>query len=205
MTMTWQIAIRDLRSWVESYVQTRLGALVEFTRVAASTATGEKDAVEVGGGDQRMQRPVRRVEPWGVRGRPPAGVFAAIVKAIAGASNGLLVGISSTRYGSQALEAGETEIYCSASGTRIFLDKTGTIHIDAASGQDVILNGGTLQVARETDALDVGTLVATAGPYPVLFTYTPGAYPPPGTPQSGASISLAGIVAKGTGAAHTKG
>lgn len=203
--MTWQAAIRELRSWVETYVQTRLGALVEFTRLAASTATGEEDSVEVGGGDQRMQRPVRRIEPWGLRGRPPAGVWAAVIKAIAGASNGLMVGISTTRHGPADLETGETELYCSASGTRVYLDKDGVVHIDAASGQDIIFNGGTLRVAREHDALDVGTLVATAGPYPVVFTYVPGAYPGAGTPQSGPSISLAGIVADGTGAPHTKG
>ena len=171
--MTWQTAIRELRSWVETYVQTRLGALVEFTRVASATASGEKDSVEVGGGDQRKQRPVRRIEHWGLRGRPPAGIWAVVIKAIAGASNGLLVGISTTRHGSQNLEAGETEIYCSASGTRVFLDKNGTIHVDAASGQDVIIDGGSAKVHRVGDHGDAGTLKFTAVASGVLVgTYT---------------------------------
>ena len=89
------------------------------------------------------------------------------------------------------------------SGATITIGTSGQIDVTAAAGQDLRLNAGTKQVAREEDALNVGTLVATAGPYPVLFTYVPGtagaaAPAPPG------GVALAGVVLTGTGAPTVK-
>lgn len=83
-------------------------------------------------------------------------------------------------------------------------DAAGTtveIHVD---GGDIILNGGTLKVAREHDGLNVGTLSGMSPAGPVNLTYIPGGYPAPGAPQAGPSVNLGGIVKDGEGAAHVK-
>lgn len=83
-------------------------------------------------------------------------------------------------------------------------DSAGTtieIHLDAG---DIILNGGTLKNAREHDALNVGPLTGMSPAGPVNFAYVPGGYPVPGTPQTGPSVTLGGIIAHGTGAPHVK-
>lgn len=119
------------------------------------------------------------------------------------------------------LDAGETRLYAcgdtavalrmrtdgvtlTAKGATVVITSNGDVQVTAASGRDITLNGGTKRIAREEDSLNVGTLVATAGPYPVLFTYVPGtagSAPPP--PPGG--VALAGVILTGTGAAHAKG
>jgi hypothetical protein len=119
------------------------------------------------------------------------------------------------------LDAGETRLYAcgdttvalalrtdgvtlTAKGATVVITSNGDVQVTAASGRDITLNGGTKRIAREEDSLNVGTLVATAGPYPVLFTYVPGTVgaapsPPPG------GVALGGVILTGTGAAHAKG
>ena len=119
------------------------------------------------------------------------------------------------------LDAGETRLYAcgdvtvalrmrtdgvtlTAKGATVVITSDGDVQVTAAGGRDITLNGGTKRIAREEDSLNVGTLVATAGPYPVLFTYVPGAAgsappPPPG------GVALGGVITTGTGAAHAKG
>ncbi len=42
------------------------------------------------------------------------------------------------------------------SGTTIRINTNGSLTIDAAPGQDVVVNGGGLKVARDTDPVDIG-------------------------------------------------
>lgn len=119
------------------------------------------------------------------------------------------------------LDAGETRLYAcgdvtvalrmrtdgvtlTAKGATVVITSDGDVQVTAASGRDITLNGGSKRIAREEDSLNVGTLVATAGPYPVVFAYVPGAAgsappPPPG------GVALSGVILTGTGAAHAKG
>ncbi len=119
------------------------------------------------------------------------------------------------------LDAGETRLYAcgdvtvalrmrtdgvilTAKGATVVITSDGDVQVTAAGGRDITLNGGTKRIAREEDSLNVGTLVATAGPYPVLFTYVPGAAgAPPSAPPGG--VALGGVITTGTGAAHAKG
>lgn len=115
----------------------------------------------------------------------------------------------------QTVEAGETRLYGVGTNnptTVIRLRANGDIEITAKSGQvvrvgasggEVVLSGGTLKNARVEDPLNVGTLVATAGPYPVLFTYIPGtAGPVPPAPPGG--VALTGVIATSGGNPNVK-
>ena len=117
----------------------------------------------------------------------------------------------------QAVEAGETRLY--GAGTQnattvirlrsngaidITSANNGAINISAHGTGDVVVNGGSKRIAREEDALNVGTLVATAGPYPVLFTYAAGTAGVPAVAPPG-GVALAGVLTTGTGAARFKG
>jgi hypothetical protein len=69
----------------------------------------------------------------------------------------------------------------------------------------VVINGGTLKVARVTDPVRIGTLTAVAGPYPVTFTTTlQDADGVPGAPVVGPTATLSGVISNAGGAARTK-
>lgn len=106
----------------------------------------------------------------------------------------------------QTVEVGETRLYGAGSGNGaavIRIRANGDIEVTPGSGQSVILAGGTKKNARVEDPLNVGTLVATAGPYPVLFTYIPGvAGPTPPAPPGG--VALTGVIATAGGAPFVK-
>ena len=117
----------------------------------------------------------------------------------------------------QALAAGETKLHgvnATNAGTVVHIRASGAIDITSANNGainisahgtgDVVVNGGSKRIAREEDALNVGTLVATAGPYPVLFTYAAGTAGVPAVAPPG-GVALAGVLTTGTGAARFKG
>lgn len=82
----------------------------------------------------------------------------------------------------------------------------GAVNINAHGTGDVVINGGTLKLARVTDPVRVGTLAGTAGPYPVNFTFTPlDANGTPGTPVAGLTPTLSGVVSNAGGASRAKG
>jgi hypothetical protein len=98
----------------------------------------------------------------------------------------------------QDVEAGETRVYAvggSNAQTVIRLRANGDIEITAGASQNVILNGGTLKVARATDpvtvtltALQIGTIIAPAG----------------GGPCTGGPISITGTIDSGAGNPRVK-
>lgn len=119
------------------------------------------------------------------------------------------------------LDAGETRVFAcgdvtvalrmrtdgvtlTAKGATVVITSSGDVQVTAASGRDIVLNGGAKRIAREEDSLNVGTLVATAGPYPVVFTYVPGTTGP-ASPAPPGGVALGGVILTGTGAAHAKG
>jgi phage gp45-like len=142
---------------------------VEFTTLARTNATGADDQANFAGNPPDAQRPVRRVAPWGLSGRPVPGVFAAIVKAIGGAFCGLAVGIATGDYGPQDLNEGETCIWnkgvarvlldendsitIQSGGSKVVVSKDGDVTIDA--GGTIKLAGGGAGIARVGDAITV--------------------------------------------------
>lgn len=74
-----------------------------------------------------------------------------------------------------------------AKGSVVTILPSGQINIDtrgASPQPDVIVNGGELRVARDTDPVDWGSCTATAGPYPVMFTYFAPGSATPGPPDA---------------------
>lgn len=90
-----------------------------------------------------------------------------------------------------------------ANGTVITVSPSGQIDIDtrgASPQPDVIVNGGSLRVARDTDPVDWGSCTATAGPYNVIFQYAA-----PGTGVPVANTILEPTPRINGGADHFKG
>lgn len=104
------------------------------------------------------------------------------------------------------LEVGETRLSGAKEETaRIRIRANGDIEITAKSGSNVIVNGGTKEVARKDDAVNCGTLTATvpsgSGTVPVTFIYTD-ANGVPSLPSTSAVMTGGKITA---GAANFKG
>lgn len=90
-------------------------------------------------------------------------------------------------------------------GASILIDKDGNVALKGAPGKkvtidagllaDVVVNGGTLKVARDTDPVVIGTLsgVAPGGGGAVIFTFTPAG----GAPAAGATATLSGQISDG--------
>jgi phage gp45-like len=121
--------------------------MIGWTLSAKSSAVGDDDEVETGDGDD-SQRPVRRIEPFGVRSRPPSKVRTLQLRL--GSSTTLFLGVASTNgYGPTDLDDGDTALY-NAHAAEV-----------RCKGDDVVVNGGTKKVARVDDTAKAGTLMAT--------------------------------------------
>lgn len=194
------------REWINN----RIASVIRFAQVCLNTASGDGDSVqghettneEAEGGYQYQ---TRRIWPFGIRSRPPKGCDAVVVHVFGGASNGVMVGAESPEYGPDDLEDGEVAIYAKKSGAVIKIDKDGKVTIDAPNTTDVVVNGGTLKVARDTDPTNNGTWAHTpasgTGVTPCSLVYVP----PGGVPTT---IDPLGVAVTGKingGAAHFKG
>lgn len=118
----------------------------------------------------------------------------------------------------QSVEAGETRLYGVGSDNAaavIRIRADGAVEVTAKSGRnvnltvsgggDVVLAGGSLKVARVTDPVNIGTITAIAGPYPVTFTTAlQDANGTPGAPVVGPTATLSGVISNAGGAAHAK-
>lgn len=147
--------------------------VVRFAQVVRSTADGQGDQVagRADSDEPDQQVPVRRIWPFGLRSRPPAGCDAAVVHVNGGSSNGIMVGAESSAYGPDDLEDGEAALYCKVAGCLFKMTMVGKVEltsasgqaiaIDAGSGADVVVNGGSLKVARVTDPVNLGACFVT--------------------------------------------
>lgn len=195
--MSWLHEIAQLRREMRQTIDMLVPRLFGWTLSAKSSEMGDQDEVQTEDGVDG-QRPARRIEPWGHRGRAPSKVRTLWLRL--GSSNVVFLGIAPSKgYGPDDLADGETALYCATDGTEIRLDADGNITIDAASGKDVIVNGGSLKVARRTDPVRVGTLAGANGGGAVTFTFQPldadGA--PSGPPLVGTTVTIAGVIQDG--------
>jgi len=96
-------------------------------------------------------------------------------------------------------------VVLTAKGATVTITSNGDVQVTAASSRDITLNAGTLKAARVTDPVRIGTIVATAGPYPVTFVTTlVDADGVPGAPTTSTTATLSGVVSNAGGAAHVK-
>lgn len=102
-------------------------------------------------GQQQCQQPVRFMQWFGFRSRPVVKQGEAVVVACrGGTSNAVAVAADNLAHGPTDLDEGESVMY-SSGGSTIRQDTAGKIMIDAKTPADVVVNGGTLKVARVTD------------------------------------------------------
>lgn len=134
--------------------------VVYASQVARSSADGHGDEVQGRSlaDEPACQIPVRRLWPFGVRSRPPAGAEAVVVHPNASPTAGVMVGAESAAHGPADLADGEAALYNIAPGLLIRLWADGRVTIDSGPGVDVVVNGGAAPVGRVGD--DVS---ATAG------------------------------------------
>lgn len=102
--------------------------------------------------DENSQPPAVQVEPFGLAFVAPLGQRAI---ALLRRSRGAVWPMGSRRYRPQGMKEGETCLYCTKAGTTVWLKADGTLRIDAASNQDVVVNGGTAKVARQGDRVEL--------------------------------------------------
>jgi phage gp45-like len=148
---------------------------------------------------------VRRLEHWGLRGRPPArGIRSFWIRI--GASNVVVVGIGGTGgYGPGDLDEGETALF-NITNALVRLWKTGKVTINADTA-DVVVNDGTLAVARETDPVQMTPILgggALALWMQQVEGYINSATPGTVTPLSTTFNANPGLTIK-SGAPHFKG
>lgn len=157
--------IRDAKAEAIQFCRDYAGAIVRWTKLSNSSSAGDADGAEGWQADSdegsQSQLRVRRTEPWGIHGRPVAGVLAALVRPFGSAVQNILVGIWTNRYGRQDLAAGETQVYCAASDAELYLDKDGNALLRATDGKNVTVTASTagkvtLSVAQLTGAVELG-------------------------------------------------
>jgi hypothetical protein len=160
------------------------------------------------------------------RSAPVTGSECIVTAPRAGAVNATVVASDHLGYGPTDLAEGDSVVYSKAhhegvtcivrvnangkitinskNNGVIVLDENGKITIDAAAGQDVVVNGGTLKVARVTDLTTCGVLqFNTVGVGVLTGTYTdPDGGVAPFT--LGVPINLVGRIAPGAGATRFK-
>lgn len=197
---------------------------VKVTSVAVSTSTRAVTMQAAGAGAEGDDNDAERFDE--VEVVQPLGVFASPIltdttQAVAVRHGDELVALFIVDKGrsAQAIESGETRLYGAgtnnqttvirlrASGAiEITSANNGAINITANGTGDVVVNGGSLKIARVTDPVRIGTITGTAGPYPVVFTTTlVDADGTPGAPTVGNTATLSGVVSNAGGASRAKG
>lgn len=147
--MSWSQEISQLRRDLSTTIDQRLLSLFGFTLSAKSSEMGDEDEVVTADGVD-AQRPARRIEPWGHRGRSPGKVRTFWLRL--GSSNVLFLGVAPSKgYGPDDLEDGETALYCAVGGTEIRLDQDGNVNIVSATGKLVTVNGDDFSLPKWDD------------------------------------------------------
>jgi hypothetical protein len=137
--MNFSAELADLRKWVENKLTLHTATLFGWTLTAKSSEMGDTDQAETADGE-KGQRPVRRIEPWGHRGRAPSKIRSFWIRL--GSSNVLFVGIAPSKgYGPNDLEEGETAIYSAKNPEVVRAKSDGTTAITSSNSKPLTLNG----------------------------------------------------------------
>lgn len=197
---------------------------VKVTAVAVSSTSRAMTAQTAGAGAEGDDNGAERFD--GVEVLQPLGVMSSPIltdttEAVAVRRGDELVALFLIDKGrsAQAVESGETRLHGAGTNNQttvirlradgsidITSANNGAVNITAHGTGDVVVNGGSLKIARVTDPVRIGTLTGTAGPYPVVFSTTlVDADGTPGAPTVGNTATLSGVVSNAGGASRAKG
>jgi len=175
---------------LKDYIAGRIRPLVRWTRLVRTNASGadEVEPQQRADWEPQGQDPARRWQHYGFRSSPPAGAEVLTVAVGGSSSQRAIIASELPGAGPQSQPPGDAEIYVAdgyelwirANGATVKISKTGAVTVDAAAGQDVVVNGGTLRVARDTDPVkptaDMSSFLAAVAT--AVNTVTPGAITP---------------------------
>ncbi|MEO9192164.1 MAG: hypothetical protein ABI445_00775 [Polyangia bacterium] len=164
------VGISGLRRELRNYVDAALARMFVWTLTANTSALGNEDHVAQGDNDDNPtpgQRPVRRVEPFGMRSRPPAKQRSLSLRL--GSSTVLYLGIASDGgYGPKDLADGEVVLYSKNVPQGVRLMDNGDVALASKAGQVVSVNGTTYAMPKWDDySTDLDTLIGAVAGMPV--------------------------------------
>lgn len=162
--------IRELEIRLREFVEGRLSTIVKLAAYSVSSSSGETDKLQgyqtEGADEQKYDYDGRRIWPFGIRSRPPKGVFGVWIGARSRSGNGVIVAGDSSRFGPSNLNDGETAIYNKVTGCTILLDQNGGITATDKNGTALKLDGagnasvkvgGATWVAISSSAMTLGS------------------------------------------------
>lgn len=184
--MNFRYQVLQIAGRIVKYAQlSRLASGFGYGYVSGATADGSL-------GQQESQQPVRFMQWFGFRSRPVVKQGEAIIVAPrGGTSNAVAVAADNLAHGPTDLQEGESVMY-SSGGSTIRQDTAGKVTINAKTPSDVVVNGGTLKVARVTDLCEIvagsplatwmnqvegfinGVIPGTISPLSTAFLHAPG-------------------------------
>lgn len=184
----------DLRGLAERAAQ----RVAQYSTLAKDGAARGYDAIVHRG----VQLKARRLQPYGLRSVALKGAEVVVLGINAGRSNKVYIAAEVRDHGPADLQPGEVALYNKVSGTLVKLDKDGNVRVDAGAGKEVVVNGGTLKVARDTDPCKIGAPLAAwmVQVETAINALAPGAV----APLSPTFVANPGITVNG-GAARFKG
>ena len=200
-------------SEVKSQVLLWAGRIVKYATLASlsdrfgygKVAGPQEDPSQ---GDKSSAQPVRFMQWFGFRSSPVVkGGEAIVVAPRGGPSNAVALAADNLSVGPTDLKEGEAVVY-GKEGQVLRQAQDGRTTIDAASGKDVVVNGGTKTVAREGDEADGGALsvqIATVAGVPVItnvYYWEPGSVSATTVPAFPDKLAIK--VKLGPGAPHFK-
>lgn len=139
--MRWYADIERVRQGIMRELEQRFLGFAGWTLTAKTSSMGDTDAVQVADGDsQKRQRPVGRLEQWGLRSLPVAKVRSLWLRI--GTSNVIFIGILPTKgYGPTDLNPGEVCLYSEQVERGVYLTQDGDNVLAAKSGRTVQVAG----------------------------------------------------------------
>ena len=157
--------------------------VVFYAPVATSSDDGQSDEVEgrSESNEPQYQIPVRRLWPFGIRSRPPAGVQALVVNVNGGSTKGVMLGAESSGYGPSDLKDGETAIYSKALPYAVFADENGKVLIGASTGLQPAVRGDTLWTDVQNIKADLDALRSFVSTHTHAYTAGVAPYSSPNT------------------------
>ena len=162
------------RAWLRQMVLLWAGRLVKWTTLSGlgsreCDGTVTMPPYDPAESEESSTQPVRIYQHFGYRCAPVSGSEVVVVAPRADPCNAVVVASDSRGHGPTGLSEGDAAMYSSAHKEGqvcvIRLYATGKITIDAKEGQDVVVNGGTLKVARDTDPVKVHGAKAVVGTF----------------------------------------